>query len=72
MDPIIETEGNEITVHCPFCGDTVYRRGSAPGAELSCGIAFGLHLTSCRKNPDYKETDMDRLLKDIFGDREAK
>ena len=65
---IIKPGGNRIYVSCPFCNMEVYERENGANAELFCGIAFGLHLHNCKNRPDYIEPDLDRLIREIFGD----
>ncbi len=68
MSPIIKHEGGDIVTYCPFCKSQVYRREPGPNAEFSCLIAFGMHVASCKESPDYKETEMDKFLKELHGE----
>jgi hypothetical protein len=68
VKPVIKTIGKQLCTYCPFCGDLIYEREPGKNAELSCEIAFARHASNCRSNPDYKETEMDKLKKKIMGD----
>jgi hypothetical protein len=65
-EPIIKTIGKSICTYCPFCGGLIYEREPGENAELSCQLAFNSHAANCKSNPDYVETEMDKLKKKIF------
>jgi hypothetical protein len=65
--PYIKEVGNEVITICPFCGNVVYRREPGVNQEISCSIALGAHVAHCKDNPDYVESEMDKLIKDIFN-----
>lgn len=53
---------------CPFCNTKVYHP-SRPADSLAYHIAVGLHMAKCDKNPNKEESELDELMKRIFGDR---
>lgn len=63
MEPIITSRGGRLYVYCPYCEEPIYNREEGSQAQFSCGIAFGLHSARCKKNPAYKETEMDAFMK---------
>lgn len=65
--PVIKTIGKQLCTFCPFCGEMIYEREPAKNAELACELAFARHAVNCKSNPDYKETEMDKLKKEILG-----
>ena len=60
-----------VHVHCPYCGNHLYEREEGQLDEVACHIALGLHVKSCKQSPDYVQSDMDRLLEDIFGKKDS-
>jgi hypothetical protein len=66
--PNIRSEHGQVVATCPYCTKPVYKREAGPGAELSCAIAFGLHVKTCPKRPGYIESDIARLKKEFFGE----
>lgn len=54
--------------YCPFCGEQFYEREEGPGDEEMSGVPFGMHAQGCRENPEYKETEIDLLKKELWPD----
>ena len=51
---------------CPFCKKTVYNPSSPVPGSLAYHIAVGLHMPTCDKNPDYKESEMDIFMRKLL------
>ena len=66
--PYVAKTKTGIAAFCPLCAQKVYESEKVDNGELACGIALGLHLPSCKENPDRVESDMDKLLRRIRGE----
>jgi hypothetical protein len=66
IKPVIKSIGDSLCAYCPFCGEKIYEREPEKGAQLACHNALNLHAPSCKMNPDYIETDSDKLKKKIL------
>jgi hypothetical protein len=65
-DYLVEANKGHTKVVCPYCKDVIYERDDGPLQELSCGIAYGRHEPNCKKRPNYIESDIDKLRKQIL------
>jgi hypothetical protein len=67
MMPIIRHEQGRIAGFCPYCNENVFERDEAPLVELSCYIALGAHLGSCKQQPNYEKWEVDQFMREILG-----
>jgi hypothetical protein len=66
MQPIIRHENGRITAFCPYCNEQVFEPDDPPQVELSCYLALGVHLGSCKQQPDYVESEVDQFMSEIL------
>lgn len=52
---------------CPFCKKTVYDPVTPVVGVLAYHIAVGMHMPTCKKNPDYKESEVEKFMRELLG-----
>lgn len=50
---------------CPFCKKEVYFPSSEAGS-LAYHIGVGMHMANCDKNPDYKESELAKFMRELM------
>ena len=51
---------------CPFCKKKVYTPSSPTVTEHAYYIAVGMHMPTCKKNPDYKESEIEKFMRELL------
>jgi hypothetical protein len=51
---------------CPHCEKEVYSPSLSPTGEFAHVLAVGLHAAKCSKNPNYKESEMTKYIREVL------